>query len=207
MPQSAATVSPFRSWVLRAAGLRSAASKRSTRGGVEEWRSIATRDGSKLRASSSSVNLSGCTERASGNDQGRTKKMPKLQTRLAWFDRGAQAFARACPSVVRDVLPSHVGPLYVCPLCVTPTGFRAFMRQAVETNQLTVEHAPPEHAGGHAITLTCARCNHTAGSKLDSHASIAARHEDDPPGVLRDQRVRVALGGIQVNMTLEAGPA
>lgn len=92
------------------------------------------------------------------------------------------------------------------PVCVTHTGFRAFMRQAVEINQLTAEHAPPEFAGGRAIALTCAACNHTAGSKLDSHASIAARYEDDPPGVLRDQRVRVALGRTQVNMTLEAGP-
>lgn len=132
--------------------------------------------------------------------------MPKLQTRLAWFDRGAEAFAQTCPSVVRDVLPPHIGPVYICPLCVTPTLFRAFMRPAVGTNQLTAEHAPPEFAGGRAIALTCARWNHTAGSMLDSHASIAARYEDDPPGVLRDQRVRVALGQTQVNMTLEAGP-
>lgn len=100
-----------------------------------------------------------------------------------------------------------MGPLYICPLCVTSTAFRAFMRQAVETNQLTAEHAPPEHSGGRAIVLTCAKCNHTAGSKLDAHASAAARYEDDPPGVVRDQRVRVALGRTQVNMTLEAGPA
>jgi hypothetical protein len=152
------------------------------------------------------VNLSDCAAHGSEYDHW-GNQMPKLETRLAWFDRGAEAFARACPSVVRDVLPSNVGPLYVCPLCVTPTGFRAFMRQAVETNQLTAEHAPPEFAGGRAIALTCASCNHTAGSKLDSHASIAARYEDDPPGVLRDQRVRVVLGQTQVNMTLEAGPA
>jgi hypothetical protein len=43
--------------VLLAADQRSAASKRSTRGVVEEWRSIATRDDSKLRASQSRVKL------------------------------------------------------------------------------------------------------------------------------------------------------
>jgi hypothetical protein len=42
VPLSAATVSPFRSRVLFGGDVRSAASKRSTMGIGEEWRSIAT---------------------------------------------------------------------------------------------------------------------------------------------------------------------
>jgi hypothetical protein len=45
------------SWVLLAAGLRSAVSKRSTMGIMEEWRLIATRDESTLRGPNLRVKL------------------------------------------------------------------------------------------------------------------------------------------------------
>jgi len=124
---------------------------------------------------------------------------PSLTTRQAWFDRGAEAFRRSCPTVFRDLLPPEIEPVYVCPLCVTTTQFRGFFRRAVETRELTAEHAPPKHAGGGAIALTCAPCNHTAGTLLDAHAHRAER--------LAQQTVipvRVNLRGNRLNMSLTA---
>ena len=128
---------------------------------------------------------------------------PSLTTRLAWFDLGAQAFAAACPTVVRDHFPHDVGPLYVCPLCVTRNGFKAFLRQAVETKQLTAEHVPPDHAGGRPLVLTCAECNHGAGTQLDAHAHVAGRLEPNAAGVL-ERPVRVTFDNRTVNMTINA---
>ena len=128
---------------------------------------------------------------------------PSLKTRQAWFDRGAQAFAAACPTVVRDHFPHDVGPLYVCPLCVARNGFKAFLRQAVETKQLTAEHVPPESAGGRALLLTCAECNHRAGTQLDAHAHVAHRLEPNAAGVI-ERPVRVTFDSRAINMTISA---
>lgn len=128
---------------------------------------------------------------------------PLLKTRLAWFDLGAQAFAAACPKVVREDFPLNVGPLYVCPLCVTPNGFKAFRRAAVAAKQLTAEHVPPAHAGGRPLVLTCAECNHRAGTALDAHAHVARRLEPTADGVI-ERPVRVTFGNRAVNMTISA---
>lgn len=125
--------------------------------------------------------------------------MPSLATRLAWVDRGAEAFGRSCPTIYRHVLPPDIESIYVCPLCVTTTQFRGFFRRAVELRELTVEHAPPRHAGGRAIALTCAPCNHTAGYQLDAHASqsgTTAKRTMVP--------VRVHFRGNRLNMSLSA---
>lgn len=59
---------------------------------------------------------------------------------------------------------------YVCPLCL-----RGFGVAALETNALTLEHAPPESIGGRAVCLTCSDCNHWSGSEIDHHMLNAER--------------------------------
>lgn len=56
--------------------------------------------------------------------------------------------------------------IYACPLCLS--GFKI---ESLENGELTLEHVPPESAGGKGIILTCKRCNNEAGSKYDSHIS------------------------------------
>ncbi|MDY6856806.1 MAG: HNH endonuclease, partial [Thermodesulfobacteriota bacterium] len=58
---------------------------------------------------------------------------------------------------------------YVCPICGTE-----FLSDAIDSGDLTLEHAPPESLGGRAITLTCVKCNCPAGSSID--AAMRNRH-------------------------------
>ena len=129
--------------------------------------------------------------------------MVAIRTRYAWFDRGAAAFAHACPDVVGNML---LGPVYVCPLCITRSGFRAFKRNAISTKELTEEHAPRRSSGGRVVALTCDKCNHTAGTKLEAHA----RRAENPAAVLtgeltKPHPVRVTLAGVTINATIVRG--
>jgi len=93
--------------------------------------------------------------------------------------------------------------VYVCPLCITRDRLQAFHREALATAQLTVEHLPPRRAGGRPLVLTCAACNHGAGTALDAHAKAAGRLDAGPDGRL-ERPVRVTFGGHALNMTLSA---
>jgi hypothetical protein len=130
--------------------------------------------------------------------------MNRLDIRLRWFDRGADAFRRACPTIFTEVLPPDTPAIYVCPCCVTEQGFKGLLREALLNRQLTEEHVPPEAVGGRPLILTCAPCNSNAGSRLDAHADKAFRVEDDPPGTFRDQSVRVGLLEHEITMTMTA---
>lgn len=124
---------------------------------------------------------------------------PSLQTRLAWFDRGAEALRRTCPTATS----STVGPVYACPLCLTRAPLRLFLRDAVSQLVLTAEHVPPDNAGGRPMLLTCASCNNTAGTELDWHLGLAVAAEQHPPGTLRNYDVRATVGGVTLNMTMD----
>lgn len=64
---------------------------------------------------------------------------------------------------------------YICPLC----GTSGFTESDVLTSQprLTEEHCIPDGLGMTISVLTCARCNNTAGSKIDSELHKRARFE------------------------------
>lgn len=62
---------------------------------------------------------------------------------------------------------------YVCPLCQA-----RFQRQALENEELTLEHVPPAAIGGTAIILTCKRCNNTAGHTIDAAAASREALQD-----------------------------
>jgi hypothetical protein len=110
------------------------------------------------------------------------------------------------PRFFAEHVPDDVGPVYLCPLCVTTSSARLFKREAVEQLQLTAEHAPPRHAGGRALVLTCAECNHTAGTQLDSHAHVAQRLAGGDAGAIVDRPARITLGDKRVNATFSFGP-
>lgn len=53
---------------------------------------------------------------------------------------------------------------YICPLCLA-----SYTQQEVNTEAITIEHAPQNALGGQEIALTCKTCNNEAGSAIDCH--------------------------------------
>lgn len=117
-----------------------------------------------------------------------------LETKLRWFDLGAQAFARAFPGEAERHWHVKSGTVYVCPICC-----RGFNRATVSAGILTAEHVPPESFGGRELLLTCAECNNTAGAHLDGDAHKKERVIDallgrsTPPLRVRIEREGVAV--------------
>jgi len=71
----------------------------------------------------------------------------------------------------------------LCPICCRSE----FLRNALETHELTEEHIIPESLGGKEAVLSCKSCNNTQGSRLESHLSgaIAAEEALGGAGALR----------------------
>jgi hypothetical protein len=66
-------------------------------------------------------------------------------TKERWFQRGAAAFEHHFPKALEKWLGPGHAPAYVCPLCDPP---RAFLREGLDSGELTAEHVPPESFGG-----------------------------------------------------------
>lgn len=108
---------------------------------------------------------------------GRLKRLKRF-----WFSR--------MEAVAASYAPAHRGSCF-CPLCL-----RGFGIEAIESGELTLEHAPPKAMGGREITLTCRDCN-GAGSRLD----VDMKKFDE---ILRFQ-MRTLDTAIPVSLVLEAG--
>ena len=123
----------------------------------------------------------------------------ELERRLRWFDRGSVAFERAYPALRSELLPAGAPAVYLCPLCITRTSLKAFVRDTVRLNQLTLEHVPLQKLGGRPLVLTCVECNNTAGTRLDAHAHKADRFVS---GEFTNRPVEVKIGTVTVNMMM-----
>jgi hypothetical protein len=128
-------------------------------------------------------------------DTGRMGRKDRRFAQDRWFDEGAAALRRALAAMsMQDALPS-LGQFYACPLCLTAHG-----REALDGPHpsLTDEHVPPRAAGGSVLVLACAKCNNTAGTALDAHASRREEMHDllagRDPG--RDLRAEFAVDDI-----------
>lgn len=60
----------------------------------------------------------------------------------------------------------------MCPICL-----RFFAHTENLTKSVSIEHIVPDALGGKVTTLTCRRCNNTAGAQLDSHLVKRVRVE------------------------------
>lgn len=94
------------------------------------------------------------------------------------------------------------GDYCVCPICST-----GFDRSALDSKDLTLEHAPPKSSGGRAIILTCKQCNNLSGSKFDHQFKARAEFEAARNAVLPGENGGVAIvtieaGGTSVNASL-----
>src|SRR6266496_4496157 len=70
----------------------------------------------------------------------------------------------------------NIDDVFLCPLC-----FKYFERKVLDyENVLTREHVPPQSLGGQDrdCTLTCADCNHTAGSRLDRQLGLKLQTDE-----------------------------
>jgi len=65
-------------------------------------------------------------------------------------------------------IPTAADDALICPLCWEETSF----------DDLTPDHFVPESVGGKDTILTCSRCNHDHGSRLDSHLTNYQRMMD-----------------------------
>jgi hypothetical protein len=68
---------------------------------------------------------------------------------------------------------SDLTDLFACPVCL-----RLFDREALEAREVTEEHVVPGSLGGRMVTLTCRKCNCTAGSRLESQLVRRLERED-----------------------------
>lgn len=124
------------------------------------------------------------------------RKDQRHRRQLSYFKTGANAAQR----ILHFEEPPHRRHLYVCPLCCT---FHDI--DSLESGALTEEHVPPSSVGGAPLTLTCGRCNHSAGTTLDSHAAARKRTHDLLN--LRSGESRVMLDyGVNAHMRITEGP-
>lgn len=65
---------------------------------------------------------------------------------------------------------------YICPICLEQ--FSVNDLDSNSPNMLTLEHAPPEVAGGHGVALTCKRCNSNSGREIDYHLTERLKEID-----------------------------
>lgn len=54
--------------------------------------------------------------------------------------------------------------MYVCPLCL-----RGGDKACLQNGYFTLEHVPPQSAGGRELVLTCRCCNSRAGHEIEGH--------------------------------------
>ena len=96
------------------------------------------------------------------------------ETKCRWFDQGVAALAQRFPDAIAGLDPD-LQARYACPQCAECDETKGrytielFPRAAIENGDLTAEHVPPESFGGKELILTCASCNHTSGSRIESH--------------------------------------
>ena len=85
---------------------------------------------------------------------------------IEWFSRGARTLrAVARDRGFEDAFPTDED-WYLCPVCLDVL----LTVEEFATEQLSVEHVPPEALGGNELVLTCKRCNNDAGRHFDAEA-------------------------------------
>lgn len=92
-------------------------------------------------------------------------------------------------------------PAYGCPLCE-----RFFELEHLKghphNNFLSVEHVPPENAGGNKLVLLCKECNSKTGSTIDSQLIAKKRaHELFEPGP--NKFIEFRSGSVSINAFLD----
>jgi hypothetical protein len=119
------------------------------------------------------------------------------EKRLRWFTQGKQAVETSLK------IAAQVPQCYVCPLCFPIN--RVFLREAIDTGELTLEHVPPDALGGRELVLTCSECNKRAGAMLDHQMLTLEQMLDFGRGTLiRPARARLIMGTQVLNAKVKA---
>jgi hypothetical protein len=74
-------------------------------------------------------------------------------------------------------------------------------RAAIEEDMLSLEHVPPEKAGGNVQTLTCKKCNNDDGALLDSQLARKLEIDDiNRGGFERSLDATIELNGVRLRV-------
>jgi hypothetical protein len=120
--------------------------------------------------------------------------MKKNELKREYFKKGAAALRNL---VVID------RECYCCPICN-----RLYLPEALDTGELTLEHAPPKQVGGRPLALTCKDCNSVAGYSVDS-AVVQRQRQLDFARALTGQKTdfkgrgTFSFGGETLNVNFE----
>lgn len=117
------------------------------------------------------------------------------------FRRGSEALAHRFGPQLREL--GIDADVYVCPLCGA-----AHLIEATDSPdpELTVEHVPPEAAGGVELCLTCKPCNNSASSTINAAAANRYKWETAlSGGGDHEVRGRAFLDGYEVGADMSFG--
>lgn len=124
--------------------------------------------------------------------------MSKYNLKKIFFECGAKSLERVIGTDNK---------IYICPICM-----QYFYQDSLTNKTLSLEHVPPRSIGGKEITLTCTKCNTTAGHNIDSEADC--RYKLYQLGHIISQRtygeinfympVQIQIGNISLNARLDA---
>jgi hypothetical protein len=120
--------------------------------------------------------------------------MKKRDLKRKFFEKGASAL-RNISAIDQEC--------YCCPICSY-----LYLPEALETDALTLEHAPPQKVGGKPLALTCKECNSVAGYSVDSAVVQRQKILDFTDAVLGQKRnfkgrATFLVGGETLNINFE----
>lgn len=122
-----------------------------------------------------------------------------MARRYQWFREGADAFRRFQRLAGNEHRLPPNQEVYACPLCLQVL----FSIEALETKDLTVEHAPPKRLGGPELALTCRWCNSGSGTSFDAEAVKEWRFRKLLEGQSgQGSRARLTFDGVTVRGNL-----
>ena len=120
--------------------------------------------------------------------------MKKTDLKRKFFEKGATAL-RNISAIDQEC--------YCCPIC----GY-LYLPEALETDVLTLEHAPPQKVGGEPLALTCKDCNSVAGYSVDSAVVQRQKLIDFTEALMGQKRnfkgrASFLIGGEMLNINFE----
>jgi hypothetical protein len=109
----------------------------------------------------------------------------RLRRRCGWAPVGGlTSFASIAKVRCRGEAEAHREDWYLCPACLDVL----LTVEEFATEQLSVEHVPPEALGGNELVLICKRCNNDAGRHFDAEAKSSNGFGSSSPATASSRR-------------------
>ena len=124
------------------------------------------------------------------------QNLPKITRKEKERLRLFNAFSQNLTSIKNEnfiQLNPDIPNSYICPLCIKC--FSKIELDQTRNNCLTLEDVPPKILGGKPLTLTCKKCNNSAGSLLDEELRkklVSDEFFEGIPGAILDTKVKLS---------------